>query len=393
MQANAHRATVVEVACVALIALNMRPFLAGPGPVLGQIGRDVGLSAAWLSLLTLGPMALIGLGALAAPWIQRRTGFRPAIVMALALIVAGCAVRIVPSGGVLIASAAVCGIGVALLQAVMPALIRERFLRRYGLVTSIYSACLLAGGAVGAQVVPLVSDQSGWPVGLSAMALPAIAALVLVLLTRGMNMGADGGGGTSMWRVLAQKRTWHLIACFGALNASYATVITWIGPQFAERGVEPGHVGFLIAAMSVAQAISALVLPPIMSRKGDRRLALVFCIACQAAGFVCLTTGMAPALATVLILGVGLGGTFALMIVAILDCAGDRDTAVKLASAVQGVGFMLNAAAPLVAAVVLERTGGFSAVWALHLALLAVAVPLVLTMPHHPRRSPAAAAA
>jgi CP family cyanate transporter-like MFS transporter len=149
---------ILEIVAIVLIALNLRPFLAGPGPVLDQIGADTGLGLSWLSTLALGPLALIGLGALAAPAIQTRAGARPTIWIALVLIAVGCAVRIVPQGGVVIATAVVCGAGVALLQAVMPALIRERFAQRYSLVTSLYSACLLAGGALGAQAVPLIAQ-------------------------------------------------------------------------------------------------------------------------------------------------------------------------------------------------------------------------------------------
>lgn len=197
-------------------------------------------------------------------------------------------------------------------------------------------------------------------------------------------MPPDDDAGIPVRRVLLQPRTWHLIACFGALNASYATIITWLGPQFADRGLQAGRIGFLIAVMSICQAASALILPPLLSKVGDRRAALIVSVAFQALGFGLLIAGAIPPFITVVILGVGLGGTFALMIVAILDCAANRDTAVKLAAAVQGGGFLLNAAVPLLAAVVIQQSGSFQLVWCGHLALLAIAVPLVLTMPRKP---------
>lgn len=376
--------TALAICAVALIALNLRPFLAGPGPVLHRIGAETGLTAAGLSLLSLGPLALIGLGAFLAPRIQNRIGARRAILIALACITGGSVARLVPTGEALIATAAVCGLGVALIQAVLPALIRERFPRRHGLVTSVYSASLLAGGALGAQAVPLIAQGWGWSVGLAAMALPAALALALTLAARSLDTAPGAPPGLSMWRVMGQRRSWHLIACFGALNASYATIITWIGPQFEARGIAPGHAGFLIAVMSVWQAVAALVLPPTLSAPHRRRGAILLSVALQAAGFVLLIAGAIPPLVTVSIMGVGLGGTFALMIVAVVDCTASRDEAVRLMAAVQGGGFALNALAPLLAALVMERTGGFWTVWALHLGLLVLAVPLVATMPRTP---------
>lgn len=369
-----------------LIALNLRPFLAGPGPVLHRIGAETGLGPAGLSLLTLGPLALIGLGAILAPRIQTRIGARRAVLIALCCIAAGSAARVIPTAGVVIITAAICGLGVALIQAVLPALIRERFTRRYGLVTSIYSASLLAGGALGAQAVPLIAEGPGWNVGLAAMALPALLAIAVTLGARTLDMSVSKMPGPSMWQVMAQRRTWHLIACFGALNASYATIITWIGPQFELRGIAPGHVGFLIAVMSVWQAASALILPPLLSAPHRRRGALLLSVGLQAVGFTLLILGTIPPLVTVSIMGIGLGGTFALMIVAIVDCTADRGAAVRLMAAVQGGGFILNALAPLIAALVMAQAGGFAAVWALHLALLALTVPLVVTMPRAPER-------
>ncbi len=376
--------SVAEILFVILVALNLRPFLAGPGTMLDQIGADTGLGPTALSLVTLGPLALIGLGALATPTIQRHFGARITILFALALIALGCAARLVPAGWVLIVTAAVCGLGVALLQALLPAAIRERFPLRYSFVTSLYSASLLIGGAIGAQFVPLIAAHSDWSTGLAAMGLLAVLALGAGLFVRSFDMEPATITGRPMRRVMADRRTWHLIACFGTLNASYATVITWLGPQFALRGMEPDRIGLMIAVMSICQAACALTIPPLLSRPGGRRAALLISVAAQAAGFALLITGAATPLVTVLILGAGLGGTFALMIVAILDCAADRDGAIKLSSAVQGGGFLINAFAPLIAAIVMERLGGFPAVWTLHLAILALAVPLVATMPRTP---------
>ena len=376
--------TFLAICAVALIGLNLRPFLAGPGPVLNRIGADTGLGPAGLSLLSLGPLGLIGLGAFLAPRIQRRIGARRAILIALVCVVAGSAARLLPGGAVMIVTAAICGLGVAMIQAVMPALIRERFARRYDLVTSIYSASLLAGGALGAQAVPLIAQGSGWNAGLAAMALPAALALAVTLGARSLQMGRAGTPGPSMLRVMSQRRTWHLIACFGALNASYATIITWIGPQFAARGIASAETGFLIAVMSIWQAAAALFLPPLLSAPHRRRGAILLSVVLQAAGFGLLMLGTAPPLITVSIMGTGLGGTFALMIVGIVDCTTDREDAVRLMAAVQGGGFILNALAPLIAALVIGWTGGFWTVWALHIGLLVASVPLVMTMPRKP---------
>ncbi len=52
------------VLLIVFIALNLRPFLAAPGPILPRIAEDTGLGFGALSLLTLLPMLLMGIGGL-----------------------------------------------------------------------------------------------------------------------------------------------------------------------------------------------------------------------------------------------------------------------------------------------------------------------------------------
>ncbi|MFJ0716056.1 hypothetical protein WLV55_24830, partial [Bordetella bronchiseptica] len=56
------------LALVALIGLNLRPFLTGPGTVLAGIEADTGLGHLGASMLTVLPMLLMGVGAFLAPW-------------------------------------------------------------------------------------------------------------------------------------------------------------------------------------------------------------------------------------------------------------------------------------------------------------------------------------
>ncbi len=48
---------------VVLIGINLRPFLAAPGPLLPDIVADTGLGYGGLAMLTLLPMFLMGVGA------------------------------------------------------------------------------------------------------------------------------------------------------------------------------------------------------------------------------------------------------------------------------------------------------------------------------------------
>jgi len=97
MAASARWNTLGLVAGMVAISLNQRPTLVAVGALTAQLRADTGLSAAAVSLLTTLPLLCFGVVAgLAAP-ISRRWGMDRTVVVALAVLLAGIAIRLVPS--------------------------------------------------------------------------------------------------------------------------------------------------------------------------------------------------------------------------------------------------------------------------------------------------------
>jgi CP family cyanate transporter-like MFS transporter len=83
------------------------------------------------------------------------------------------------------------------------------------------------------------------------------------------------------------------------------------------------------------------------------------------------------------VLGLGLGGAFALCMALALDHLPHPEQAGALAAFMQGVGFMVAALSPLLTSWVREHAGGFDAAWA-YLGLVAMLL-LPLTWRFDPR--------
>jgi CP family cyanate transporter-like MFS transporter len=231
---------------------------------------------------------------------------------------------------------------------------------------------LMGGGAVGAQVAPIVAAVAGdWHVGLALMAVPAVLALGLAAysLPRDGNRKAEGNVAAAF---LKRPRTWLLMACFGLVNGGYSTVVAWLAPYYQELGWSASASGGLLAALALCQAVAALVLPVLAGRSEDRRPWLWLTLAMQAVGFVglALRPEAAPLLWAAL-LGAGLGGCFALSMIVALDHLPNPTQAGALSALMQGGGFLLAALPPWIVAVLHNATGGFFAGWMLHLACVA----------------------
>lgn len=211
------RAMLVFV--IVLIALHLRPFLAAPGPLLPLIASDTGLDYGGLSLLTLLPMLLMGLGAVAAPGLQASLGTRRSLLIALGLLLFGSLLRLFAMNGtVLLLTAVLCGSGAAFTQAVVPGLIKEKFPSQVAAMTGLYSAMIMTGGALGAQLMPFLTGSGlTWRASLAWLSLPvglAMFASVLILAeTRVARPRRDLVIG-----LLHRPRTWLLMAVFGLIT-------------------------------------------------------------------------------------------------------------------------------------------------------------------------------
>lgn len=366
------------LAVVVLVGLNLRPFIAGVGPLAAEMGAEIGLGLQGMALLTMVPMLLMGCFAFAGPALQARIGARRAVIGALVVLGLGSLLRLFTStGGQMVGTAALLGLGAAIVQAVFPGIIKQQFPRHVGVVTGLYSSMLMAGGALGAQAAPLVADLfGGWRAGLAWMAAPALAAAVLAALCLPRE-DARPQSGNVVAGFLRRPRTWLLMACFGLVNGGYSTVIAWLAPAYQEHGWTGAASGGLLAIMALCQALSALLLPVLAGRSEDRRPWLWLTLAMQAAGFAGLAAapGAMPLLWAAL-LGAGLGGCFALSMIVALDHLADPAQAGALSALMQGGGFLIAAIPPWIVAVLHDMTGSFLAGWLLHLACISVVVVL-----------------
>jgi CP family cyanate transporter-like MFS transporter len=363
---------------VALVGLNLRPFITGIGPLAADIGAQTHLSLQGMALLTLVPMLLMGIFAFAGPALQAKVGARRAIMAALAVLSLASVLRLfVTTGWQMIGTAALLGLGAAIVQAVFPGVIKQRFPRRVGVVTGLYSAMLMGGGALGAQAAPLLSAAAGdWHIGLAWMALPALLALWLVARSLPKEAGQRTGAGIATL-LLKQPRTWLLMACFGLVNGGYSTVVAWLAPSYQDIGWTAAGSGSLLAVMAICQAAAALLLPVLAGNGTDRRPWLWLTLAMQAAGFLALV--LRPEAAPLLwmaLLGAGLGGCFALSMIVALDHLPDPAQAGALSALMQGGGFLIAALPPWIVAVLHDLTGSFTAGWLLHLGCVAVVTAL-----------------
>ncbi|SAK41401.1 cyanate transporter [Caballeronia ptereochthonis] len=387
---NPRTSNLVWLAVIVAIGLNLRPLLTSISPLMGVILPATGLSFRGASMLTGLPVVAMGVCAFGASALSRAIGNARGVAIGLIAIVAACAGRLFAGNAVaLIASAAVAGTGVAIIQALLPGVMKTRFATRLPFAMGLYSASIMAGGGLGASITPGVASRASWQAGLAFWALPALIALAVWL----MLMRVDALPRASSTRRAApapslflNRRAWMLGIFFGFVNGGYTSLVAWMPAYYQQLGRGVSESGALLAMLTVFQASSALLLPMAASRFGrgfghekDRRPWIAAGLVAQLFGFgLLLFAPLAAPIAAVALLGGGLGGVFALTLVLTLDHADDPELAARLVAFVQGVGFVIAALAPVVAGIVRDVSGSFSMSWTMLAASLVAMIALNL---------------
>lgn len=382
----ASRPAVWLMVSVILVALNLRPSMAAVGPLLSAIRRDVALSFSLASLLTMLPVMAMGLAMFLGMRISQRLGEYRTVVMSLLIIGLASASRLFLDSAVeLILSAVLAGIGIALIQVLMPALIKSRFSANVSLFMGLYVTSIMGGAAIAASFAPLVVLQTGsWRIGL---AIWAALALLALLLWYGQRSTMSAPPQTSQRResFFGNPRAWLLAIFFGLGTASYTCVLAWLAPYYVEKGWSEQSAGLLLGFLTAMEVLSGLVTPAIANRSRDKRLVLVVLLTLIMAGFCGLI--LSPQHLSLLwpcLLGLGIGGLFPMSLIVSLDHLENPQRAGTLTAFVQGIGYLIAGLSPLIAGMIRDQSGSFEWAWWSLTAVMAVMIVMVLRF--DPRR-------
>ena len=311
---------------IALVAANLRPALASVGPVLDDVRIDLALTGTLAALLVSLPVLCLGALAPAAPRLARRWGMEPIIAMVLGAIAAGLLLRVVGgtgcSFGTVIASGAI-----AVANVLLPALIKRDFPKHSGAMMGVYTMAISGFAAVAAASTVPLGDLIGygWRGALGVWAILAVVALLLWMPFANAHTppAATTPTGSSLLR---HALTWELtvfraaviVVLFGAFVASIDLSRSW---------VQPGGAGLVLSAVTFVQIPVSLLVPRFAARARDQRRYIMISTTLTALGLagVLIAPTTMPYL-WAMIIGVGLGSSFAIGLLHSFFAAGPHQT-------------------------------------------------------------------
>jgi len=337
------------IAGILLIATSLRVTFTGAAPLLDAIRTDYALTTAQTGLLTTLPLLAFALISPLAAGLARRIGMERSLMIALLLIIAGIALRSLPSAALLFGGTAVIGCGIALGNVLLPGLIKRDFPGQVAKLTGAYSLTMGAAAALGsALVVPVALSGAGWHGALlMLMVFPLLALLLWLPQWRQRPAGSLSGSralqSRGIWR---STLAWQVTLFPGINSLIYYVIIGWLPAILQSHGYSETEAGSLHGLLQLATAAPGIVVPLILLRLKDQRgvagLSAMMC-AVSSAGLWFM-----PDLAVMwtLIFGFGSGATMILGLTFIGLRASSAHQAAALSGMAQSVGYLLAACGP-----------------------------------------------
>ncbi|MEO6880723.1 MAG: MFS transporter [Mycobacteriaceae bacterium] len=379
------RPTVV-LAGVLLISLNLRAGLAAYPALIVAVRRELGISAGTAGLVQSAALVAMGLGSFAAVRLTLRLGRERAMTAAVVILLAGSALRLVPTLPALLVGSLSLGVGIGLAGVFLSGLVKEHLAERAGLVTGLYVVAMLLGSTVASQLMVPLSGALGSPTrALATLTVPVAVALAgwLPVAARTLKPASSAAAATAglPWRSPLAR----VFAAYMVLSsAQFYGWLTWLAPYFTDRGLSDRSAATLLSLFSLAQIPAALAFPALAERRRRWLFWALVGVAVSLVGAAGVLLWPAGPLGpwpwvTLIALGVGAGFPMALTLVSWKShtpAEASGATAVGL-----GVGYLGAAVAPLLMGVLRDATHSFTA----PLLVLVVAAVLMglLARPYH----------
>ena len=369
------KALLLVAVAIALAALNLRTAITSVGPVLDEVTHGLGMTAVGAGVLTTLPVLCFALFGGLTPLLARRLGSHHLLVYALTALTIGLTLRALAPEPVLFLTLSVVALsGGAIGNVILPALVKQHFPHRVGLMTTVYTTGLALGTAIAAAAtVPMEQATGQWRLAIGVYALFGLAAVLPWLLALRHEPTSNGEGpALGVRRVLSTGLGWQGVLYFGTQSTIAYIMFGWFAQMLRDQGMDAQSAGVMLAYLTALGIPMSLVLPALIVRVRDQRPFVVLFVLSYTIGFLGLwSSPLAGTWVWTTFIGVGMGSfVLALTIFAVRTRTAEGTAAMSASS--QSLGYLLGGVGPFLFGLLHELTGGWHAPLAMVMGIVAL---------------------
>lgn len=375
-QRSARLIWLAGVLALIFISMVLRPAVAAVGPLLSDISASLPLSATETSMLASAPVFCFGVGAFLGPALVRKLGLHHAMFFVLIALLVSTVGRLFGGAVVLLLGTVVVGLAIAVVNVLLPTVVRTDYPNRIPLITGIYATLLAVFASfAAATAVPWAQSLGGWRNSLLIWSIPVLIAVVLwaTQLHRAekpVEATTDTADAHASERRAVNRSpiTWLLVGFFGLQSLGFYAILGWLPNALIAAGAEPISAGAVLGITTAIGIPFGLLLSSVMGRFNSLAMWSAIASLLPAVGFTLMAITLATkpvdliAQATIAgaLIGLGQASTFQLSLSLIGSRASTKSQTTMLSALSQGWGYLLAGVGTLLVGLVADASGSFA---------------------------------
>ncbi|MQA10565.1 MAG: MFS transporter [Pseudonocardiaceae bacterium] len=363
-EARAWGGRILLIAGLLLVAANLRASLTGVGPLLGTVSAELGLAPATAGALNTLPLLAFAVVSPLAPALARRLGLERALLAALLSLAIGLAVRSMPSTVPLFTGTALIGVSIAVVNVLLPSLIKRDFPGSVGMMTGAYVVVMGTMASVSSGVMVPISEAvpGGWRTALGCWLILALLATLVWLpqTTRRGSTHAEPGSALAVRLPWTSPLAWAVTVFMGLQSYGFYVMITWLPSVLHDNGVSEAAAGWYLFVFQGVGVVASLIVPLLMRRLPDQRVLASAASLTSLVGYLGLLAfpDLSPLWSPISGFGCGLCIVLALSMLSLR--AQDTPSSAALSGMAQSIGYLLAAVGPPLFGLLHSISGGWS---------------------------------
>ncbi|MEK4802961.1 MULTISPECIES: CynX/NimT family MFS transporter [Oceanobacillus] len=342
---------------------------------------DVGLSSSSAGLLTSLPVIAFAIMSPLAPSLANRLSNEWAMLIGLLMLFIGISIRSNSIVILLFSGTLLVGLGIAVLNVLLPSFIKDKFPHKIGLMTSLYTTAMgvIAAAASGLSVPIADGLNLGWKVALFIWGIPTLLALFNIFY-----LARKGNSDQHMERkfIRTNKKMWKSplawqVAIFmGTQSFLFYSTISWLPTILNDQGVSMATAGWMLSFTQFIGLPASFLVPVIAEKFRNQQGVVISIIISSFLGYGGLLLGTTTTMMVIscTFIGFTLAGAFSLALTLIGLRARTAIEAAELSGMAQTLGYLLAATGPLLIGFLNDISNG----WTLPLIVILIDSVIVL---------------
>lgn len=354
--------SIVLVAGIVFLSFNMRPAITSVGPIIHMIQRDLRINNLESGVLTAIPLLAFALFSSFVSYITSWWGNRKILFVALILIVTGMFVRYTETVWILYLGTLIIGVGITVINVLLPSIIKSDFPGKVGIMTSVYSTSMaaMAGLASGLSVPLAIGAGFGWRKTLLIWAILPVLALIIWIpqLKRSRSFVVVKQNKIQEQPIWKSLTAWHVSLFMGLQSLIFYCVIAWLPAILQNKGMSVQMAGLMLLLVQIVGLPFTFFLPMFASKAKKKWISIVVIFIMNLIGFLGLTIFRQTELLvlSIAIFSLSTGGSISLAYMIISEKSSDPLRVTKLSGMSQSVGYLLAAAGPVLMGFAYDQT-------------------------------------